>query len=146
MKCLIQKHIYHMAWGYRSLPCIPDQSSYLKISSLFIKLTTKKTLKCLPYILISHFLWLLQWFIILDMNNLVKVSHHYWMLLQLSNQAEINMSSKMGHSLFKLGRYNRVFLEICAQIPIWTPMLKQWAVGSFFIKTSKWEKWWSWMT
>ncbi len=74
----------------------------------------------------------------------------------------------MGDSLFKLGRYKRVFLEIWAQIPIWAPMLKQWAVGSFFsrkysrseknsrrahrdpqkffffIKTSKWEKWWSW--
>ncbi len=35
-------------------------------------------------------------------------------------------------SLFKLGRYNRVFLEICAQIPMWAPMLKRWAVGSFF--------------
>ncbi len=74
------------------------------------------------------------------------------------------MSSKMGDSLFKLRRYNRVFLEIWAQIPIWTPMLiEQWAVGSFFLwkysrrayrdpqkvivfslKTSKWEKWWSW--
>ncbi len=72
------------------------------------------------------------------------------------------MSSKMGDSLFKLGRYNGVFLEIWAQIPIWASMLKQWAVGSFllmkilqkssqgptkvlfFIKTRKWEKWWSW--
>ncbi len=68
----------------------------------------------------------------------------------------------MGESLFKLGRYNRVFLEIWAQIPIRAPILKQWAVGSFFsrkysrrahrdpqtfsffIKTNKWEKWWSW--
>ncbi len=67
----------------------------------------------------------------------------------------------MGDSLFKLGSYNRVFLEIWAEIPIWASMLKQWAVGSFFswkysrrahrdpqkfiffIKTSKWEKWWS---
>ncbi len=38
----------------------------------------------------------------------------------------------MGESLFKLGRYNRVFLEIWAQILIWASMLKQWAVGSFF--------------
>ncbi len=38
----------------------------------------------------------------------------------------------MGESIFKLGRYYRVFLEIWAQIPIWAPMLKQWAVGSFF--------------
>ncbi len=28
------------------------------------------------------------------------------------NQADINMSSKMGDSFFKLVRYNRVFLEI----------------------------------
>ncbi len=65
----------------------------------------------------------------------------------------------MGDSLFNKGKYNRVFLEMWAQIPIRTPMLKQWAVGSFFswkysrrahrdpqkfIKTIKWEKWWSW--
>ncbi len=82
--------------------------------------------------------------------------------LETVNQAEINMSSNMGDSFFKLGRYNRVFLEIWAQIPIWAPMLKRWDVGSFFshkysrrahrdpqkffffITTSKWEKWWSW--
>ncbi len=82
--------------------------------------------------------------------------------LETVNQAEINMSSKMGDSLFKLGRYNRVLLEIWAQIPIWAPMMKQWAVWNFFlpkysrrahrdpqkffffIKTRKWEKWWSW--
>ncbi len=68
----------------------------------------------------------------------------------------------MGVSFFKLGRYKRVFLEMWAQIHIWVTMLKQWAVGSFFlrkysrrahkdpqkffffIKTSKWVKWWSW--
>ncbi len=38
--------------------------------------------------------------------------------LETVNQAEINMSNKIGDSLFKLGRYNRVFLEIWAQIPI----------------------------
>ncbi len=114
------------------------------------------------YILISHFTWLLQWFIILDINNLVNVSHHYWTLYWNCQSSEINMSSKMGDSLFKLGRYNRVFLEIWSQIHIWAPMLKQWAVGFFsrentteefkgstkvifFIKTSKWEKWWSWL-
>ncbi len=53
--------------------------------------------------------------------------------LETINQAEINMSIKMGDSLFKLGRYNWEFLEIWAQIPIWAPMLKQWAVGSFFL-------------
>ncbi len=36
-----------------------------------------KITKCLSYILISHLTWLLQWFIILDLNNLVNVSHHY---------------------------------------------------------------------
>ncbi len=72
------------------------------------------------------------------------------------------MSSKIGDSLFKQGRCNRVFLEIWTQIPIWAPMLKLWAVGRFFlakilqkssqgptkvhffIKTSKWEKWCPW--
>ncbi len=52
--------------------------------------------------------------------------------LETVTQAEINMSSNMGDSLFKLGRYNRVFLEIWAQIPMWAPMFKRWAVGSFF--------------
>ncbi len=69
----------------------------------------------------------------------------------------------MGDSLFKLRRYNRVFLAIWTQIPFWAPMLKQWAVGNYFlrkysrrahrdpqkfffifIKSSKWENWWSW--
>ncbi len=64
------------------------------------------------------------------------------------------MSSKMGDSLFKLGRYNRVFLEFWAQILIWAPMLKQRKYSKrahrdpqkfiLFIKTSKWEKWWPW--
>ncbi len=80
--------------------------------------------------------------------------------LETVNQAEIKMSSKMGNSLFKLGRYNRVFQEIWAQIPVWAPMLKQWAVGSSFLTKilqqssqwhtkvhffhkNKWEKWWS---
>ncbi len=132
-----------------------------KATFSFHKITTKNTQ--IPTILISHFTWLLQWFITLDMNNLVNVSHDYWMLLKLSIKLiKINMSSKMGDSLFKLGRYNRVFLEIWAQIPIWAPILKQWVVGSFFsrkysrrdhrdpqkfiffIKTCEWEKWWSW--
>ncbi len=91
------------------------------------------------------------------MNNLVRFSS-LLNTLETVNQAEINMNSKMGESLYKLGRYNRVFLEIWAQILIWAPMLKQWAVGSFFLakirqKSSqgptkilffKWEKWWSW--
>ncbi len=110
-------------------------SNVFKVTFSFHKITTQKTLKCLPYILIRHFTWLLQWFIILDMNNLVKVSHHHWMLLKLSLKAEINMSSKMGDSLFQLKSYNRMFLEIWAQIPIWAAMLKQWAVGSFFSQT-----------
>ncbi len=41
--------------------------------------------------------------------------------LETVDHAEINMSCKMGESLFKLGRYNMVFLEMWAQIP----MLKQ---------------------
>ncbi len=55
------------------------------------------------------------------MNNLVKVKSFSSLLkqaLETVNQAEINMNSNMGDSLFKLGRYNRVFLDIWAQIPI----------------------------
>ncbi len=52
-------------------------ATQLKATFSFHKITTKKPLKCLSYILICHFTWPLQWFIILDMNNLVKVSHHY---------------------------------------------------------------------
>ncbi len=69
----------------------------------------------------------------------------------------------MGDSLFKLGRHNRVFLEIWAHISTWAFMMKKWDVGSFFsrkysrrahrdphefiffIKTSKWEKWSWWL-
>ncbi len=36
-----------------------------------------KMLKWLPYILIGHCTSLSPWFIILDKNNFVKVSHHY---------------------------------------------------------------------
>ncbi len=118
----------------------------------FHKITTHKKLKWLPYILFSHFTWLLQWFIILDINNLVNVSHHYWKLLKLSIKLKSTWAAKWG-SLFKLGRYNSVFLRIWAQIPIWTPLFS-WKYSrrahrdpqtiSFFIKTSKWEKWWSW--
>ncbi len=75
---------------------------------------------------------------------------------------EINMSSKMGDPPFKLWMYNSIFLEIWAQIPIWAPMLKRWAVGSFYLakilqkisqrppkvnffhKNKSEEKWWSW--
>ncbi len=39
--------------------------------------TTPKTLKWLSYILICRCTSLSQWFIILDNNNFVKVSHHY---------------------------------------------------------------------
>ncbi len=47
-----------------------------KASFSFHKITPK-TLK-LPYILICHCTSLPPWFIILDKNNFVKVSHHYW--------------------------------------------------------------------
>ncbi len=58
----------------------------LKATFSVHKITTHKKLKCLPYmyILISHFTGLSQWFIILGINNLVKVSQRYWMLLKLS--------------------------------------------------------------
>ncbi len=54
----------------------------LKIPSLFIKyikIKNKKThtLKWLFYILICHCTSLSPWFIILDKNNFVNVSHHY---------------------------------------------------------------------
>ncbi len=71
------------------VPC----HSLFKATFSFHKITTK-TLKCLSYILISHFTWLLQWFIILDMNNLVNVSHHYWMLLKLSIKMKSTWAAK----------------------------------------------------
>ncbi len=52
--------------------------------------------------------------------------------LETVNQAEINKSSKMGDSLFKLGRYNRVFLEIWAQIPM-RPCVETVSCGDFFL-------------
>ncbi len=47
----------------------------LKISSIFI---SPKTLEWLSYILICHCISLSSWFIILDKNNFVKSSPHYW--------------------------------------------------------------------
>ncbi len=52
------------------------------------------------------------------MNNFSKSFSSLLNVLETVNQAEININSKMGDSLFKLGRYNRIFLEIWAQIPI----------------------------
>ncbi len=82
--------------------------------------------------------------------------------LETVNQAEMNMSSKMGDSLFKLGRYNRVYLDIVHK-SLYEPLCwnsELWAFFScentpeeitgthknylFFIKTSKCEKWWPW--
>ncbi len=116
-------------WFVQCLCAINIVGHIFKATFSFHKITTK-ILNCLPYILISHFKWLLQWFILLDMNNLVSFSS-LLNALETVNQAKINMSSKMGGLPFKLGRYNRVFLEIWAQIPIWAPTLKQWAIGSF---------------
>ncbi len=133
----------------------------LKATFSFHKITTK-TLKCLPLVILHDFYNDLLYIHVLDMNNLVKVFYHYWMLLKLSIKLKSTWVTKWGTPFSNWGGYNRVFLEIWAQIPIWAPMLKQWVVGSFFsrkysrraqrdpqksiffIKTSKWEKWWSW--
>ncbi len=48
----------------------------LKATFSIYKLITKM-LKWLPYILIGHCTSLSPWFIILDKNNFVNVSHHY---------------------------------------------------------------------
>ncbi len=106
----------------------------LMLPSLFIK-WQQQTLKCIPYILISQFTWLLQWFIILDMKHLVNVSHHYWMLLKLSIKLKSTWTDEQqnGGLPFQTRKYNKVYIEIGAQIPIWDPMLKQWTVGSFFL-------------
>ncbi len=78
--------------------------SKLKATFSFHKITTKKhSNACLPYILISHFTWLLQWFIILDMNNSVKVSHHYYMLLKLSIKLKSTWAAKWGTPFSNLG-------------------------------------------
>ncbi len=60
----------------------------VKATFSFHKIITKKHTPMPTYILISHFTWILEWFIILDMNNLVKVSHHYWILLKLSMKSK----------------------------------------------------------
>ncbi len=114
------------------------------------------------YILISHFTWRLQWFIMLDINNLINVSHHYWMLLKLSikwNQHEYqnggfsfqtkevqqgiprNLGTNPDMSTYvETLRYGKFFSREN------TPEELTWTHKSFFffIKTSKWEKWWSW--
>ncbi len=45
------------------------------------------------------------------MNNLSKRFSSLLNALSTVNQTEINMSSKMGDSLYKLGSYDRVFIE-----------------------------------
>ncbi len=55
----------------------PIICSRLKASFSFHKITPK-TLKLLPHILVCHCTSLSPWFIILDKNNFVNVSHHYW--------------------------------------------------------------------
>ncbi len=52
-------------------------STLLKASFSFHKITVE-TLIWLPYILICHYTLLSPWFIILDKNNFVNVSYHYW--------------------------------------------------------------------
>ncbi len=47
-----------------------------KTSFSFPKIIPKST-QCIHCILISHCTSLSPWFIILDKNNVVKVSHHY---------------------------------------------------------------------
>ncbi len=88
LRCSILHKVYIclMLMRYHFSRKLKDYTLKISFSSLkatfsFHKITTTKTFKCLPYVLISHFTRLLQWFIILDMNNLVKGSHHYWMLL-----------------------------------------------------------------
>ncbi len=53
---------------------IPDD--ILKLPSLFIN-KFQQMLKWLPYIIIGQCTSLSPWFIILDKNNFVNVSHHY---------------------------------------------------------------------
>ncbi len=110
----------------------------------------------------SHFTWLLKWFIILDMNNLVNYSHHYWMLLKLSIKLKSTWAAKWGTAFSnKEGTtgYSKKFGHKSLYEPLyWNSEL--WRAFShentpeeltgthtssfFFIKTSNWEKWWSW--
>ncbi len=84
------------------------------------------------------------------------------MLLKLSIKLKSTWAAKWGDSLFKLGRYNRVFKHKLGTNPYMSPYVEtvicgefsltkilqknsQWPTKvHFFHKTSKWEKWWSW--
>ncbi len=49
--------------------------------------------------------------------------------------AWLNSAILLGALLFWLSAHHtQVFLDISAIVPIWTPMVKQWSAGTFFLK------------
>ncbi len=79
------------------------------------------------YILISHFIWLLQWFIILDMNNLVKVSHHYCMALKLS------IKLKSTWTAIQTREVQQGIPRNLGTNPYMSPYVEQVSCGEFFL-------------
>ncbi len=70
---------------------------HLKLPSLFIILS-QRTLKWLPYILICHCTSLLTWFIILDNNKCVNVSHHLTYIRRTHSHVLIQIKTiKLSH-------------------------------------------------
>ncbi len=95
------------------------------------------------------------------MNNLVKVSHHYWMLLKLSIKLKSTSAAKWGTLFSNKEVQQGIPRNVCTN-PYMSPYVETVSCGElfsrkyirracrdlqkfiFFIKTSKWEKWWSW--
>ncbi len=97
------------------------------------------------------------------MNNLVNVSHHYWMLLKLSIKLKSTWAAKMGRHPFQTREVQQSIPRNLGTNPYMNPYVETVSCGEFFfsrkyskraqrdpqnlfffIKTSKWEKWWSW--
>ncbi len=92
------------------------------------------------------------------MNNLVKDSHHYWMILKLSIKLKSTWAAKWGTSeaqqdiprYLGTNSYMNPYVETvsCGVLSLAKILQKSsqgyTQVHFISIKTSKWEKWWSW--
>ncbi len=97
------------------------------------------------------------------MNNLVKASHHYWILFKVSIKLKSTWVAKWGNPFTRYGGitgyswkfgHRSLYEPLCWNSELWgffshnnTPAE---LTGThpqkfiFFIITSTWEKWWSW--
>ncbi len=100
-------------------------------ASLSVHKITPKTPKWLPYILICHCTSLSPWFIILDKNNFINVSHYYWVPIWAPMYSMLEWWSRVGEgwrlcfSCENTHRDPQMFI--------------------FSIQPRKWKKWWPWM-